>query len=293
MTQASHSWKHALLLVLTALIWGCAFVAQSVGADYVGPYTFLAARYLIAFLVLLPIAHHRADASKRRASIKAGLFCGVSLFLGSLFQQIGIAYTTTAKSGFITAMYMIIVPLLSVFLGQRIKPKVWLAVAMSCIGLYLLCIHGTMSFSFGDAITLVCSLFFALHILIINHFVKQADPWTLSAVQLLVCGVLAAFFMPTEAPTPHALYLALPAVLYAGVLSSAAGYTLQTFGQQGLDPAVASLIMCLESVFSALAGWVFLHQTLTPIEIFGCILMFFAIVWIQLPEPQKKAVRSV
>ena len=298
--------RNTLLLVLTALVWGCAFVAQSVGAEHVGAFTFLACRSWLAGVTLLPViallrARPRRPESaaespapqSRRALLTGGIACGCFLFLASSAQQIGVASTTTAKAGFITAMYVIIVPILSLVLGRRVGKKIWLCVAMSVVGLYLLCIAGSLSLSRGDAMVLLCALLFAGHIMTVDHFSPKMDGVQLSCIQFFTTAILATVCMFLfEHPTAAALQSALLPILYAGILSSGVGYTLQIVAQKGLNPTIASMAMSLESVFSALAGWVILGQGLTAREFSGCALMFAAIILAQLPDRKRSAAPS-
>ena len=298
--------RNTLLLVLTALVWGCAFVAQSVGAEHVGAFTFLACRSWLAGVTLLPViallrARQRRPESaaespapqSRRALLTGGIACGCFLFLASSAQQIGVASTTTAKAGFITAMYVIIVPILSLVLGRRVGKKIWLCVAMSVVGLYLLCIAGSLSLSRGDAMVLLCALLFAGHIMTVDHFSPKMDGVQLSCIQFFTTAILATVCMLLfEHPTAAALQSALLPILYAGILSSGVGYTLQIVAQKGLNPTIASMAMSLESVFSALAGWVILGQGLTAREFSGCALMFAAITLAQLPDRKRSAAPS-
>lgn len=298
--------RNTLLLVLTALVWGCAFVAQSVGAEHVGAFTFLACRSWLAGVTLLPViallrARQRRPESaaespapqSRRALLTGGIACGCFLFLASSAQQIGVASTTTAKAGFITAMYVIIVPILSLVLGRRVGKKIWLCVAMSVAGLYLLCIAGSLSLSRGDAMVLLCALLFAGHIMTVDHFSPKMDGVQLSCIQFFTTAILATVCMFLfEHPTAAALQSALLPILYAGILSSGVGYTLQIVAQKGLNPTIASMAMSLESVFSALAGWVILGQGLTAREFSGCALMFASIILAQLPDRKRSAAPS-
>jgi drug/metabolite transporter (DMT)-like permease len=299
--------RNTVLLVLAALIWGCAFVAQSVGAEYVGAFTFLASRSWLGGVVLLPLiavldagAEKRGaatgrphSAAERKTLLLGGVCCGLFLFLASAAQQFGIAYTTTAKAGFITTMYVLIVPLLSLFLGRRVGAKIWVCVAVGVFGLYLLCMKGGFSLGRGDALVLLCALLFSCHILTVGHFSPKVDGVRLSCIQFFVTAILSTICMFLfEKPSWEAIRSAALPILYAGVLSSGAGYTLQIVGQKGLDPTVASLAMSLESVFSALAGWLILHQTMTSREICGGALMFAAIVLAQLPERERSTVTA-
>ncbi len=303
MEQSSHAFEKTLLLVLTAFIWGLAFVFQSIGAEYVGPFTFLAARSWLGFLFLCPVIfisdhikrrHGEQDGRpknhmQKRMLLVGGSVVGIFLFSASLFQQIGIAETTAAKSGFITAMYVVMVPVISLFLGSRPSGKIWLGVALGVTGLYFLCLSGGLNgINRGDVLTMFCAVLFALQILSINYFIQFTDGIRLSRMQMLVTAVLATVCMLLfEHPTVSGVKAALIPILYAGIMSSGVGYTLQIIGQKGLHPTVASLAMCLESVFSAIGGWLILGQRLSGRELLGCVLMFTAIVIAQLPERNK------
>lgn len=287
-TMDKNNWSHLAALIGTAFLWGMAFVAQSLGADHVGPFTFLALRNWLGILVLMPLMMHtytrsKLDTSQKKQVIAGGVICGLFLFLGSLFQQMGIAYTTTAKSGFITALYMILVPILSTFAGKKPSKQIWLSVIIGVVGLYLLCIHGTIaSVNIGDVLTLICSFMFALQILAVNRFVKDCHPVLLSGIQFLTCAIIASICMRTETVLLSNIRLVLWPILYAGIFSTGIAYTLQIVGQRALNPAIASLVMCLESVFSALGGWLILGQGLSNIELTGCSLMFMAILFSQI-----------
>lgn len=287
------------LLLLTAFVWGFGFVAQSIGADYVGAYTFLMARSWISFFLLFPvirlldvIAEKRGKAGNdikkpvKRGKLLwiAGLVCGIFLFAGSATQQIGIAYTTAGKAGFLTAMYVVIVPVIYALRKRGVGLKIWISVVLAVIGLYLLCISGNVSMGKGDAIILLCALFFALQILCIDRFVGRVDAVRLAQLQFLVVAVLATVFMfLLEQPDPADIRAALPAILYAGIISSGVGYTLQTVAQSMVSPTVGGITMSLESVFATLGGWIVLGEVLTKREVSGCALMFAAIVLAQMP----------
>ena len=284
------------LLVLTAMIWGIAFVAQSVGSEHVGPFTFLASRSFIAGIALLPvIAIRRKTAPDAAASSRSpknlwmgGIACGIALAAASAFQQSGIAYTTAGKAGFITALYIVIVPILSIFLKKRAPLSVWLGVLIAALGMYLLCINESFSLSRGDLLVLICSCLYAVHILVIDHFSPRTDGVQMSCSQFFTCGTVAAIAMLIfEHPTKEAILGAWLPILYAGLFSSAIGYTLQIVAQKNVPPTLASLVMSLESVFSVLAGWLILHQSLSLKELIGCGLVFCAIILAQLPSPKK------
>lgn len=281
---------HIGILLLTSIIWGMAFVAQSVGSHLVGPFTFMAIRSWLGFFVLAPLLLH----TLRKVGINRDLVigsacCGIGLFFGSILQQFGIAYTTTAKAGFITALYMIFVPICSWFLHKPIHKQIWISVLMSVLGLYLLCFHGSIAaFNQGDLLMLLAALGFTFQILAVNHFVTKCHPILLSGGQFLFCAIVSTLMMTTETITLPAFKQALIPMLYTGIFSTGVAYTLQIIGQKGLNPTVSSLVMCLESVFSALGGWLLLGQSLNIQELTGCSLMFLAIVFSQV-SPRKKA----
>lgn len=282
----------AALLVLTALIWGVAFVAQSVGSEHVGPFTFLSSRSLIAGVALLPlIAFRRRSApapktpADRRKLWIGGLLCGCALTVASAFQQIGIAETTVGKAGFITALYIVIVPLFGLFLKKRVPLMVWLGVALAAVGMYLLCITEGFSIFRGDFFVLLCAACYSVHILVIDYFSPRVDGVRMACIQFFTCGIVSGIVMLiAEKPTADILLAAWLPILYAGLLSSGVGYTLQIIAQKNVPPTVASLLMSLESVFSVLAGWVLLGQALSLRELLGCVLVFAAILLAQLPE---------
>ena len=290
--------RNSLILLLTAAIWGVAFVAQSVGMDYVGPFSFLFARSVIGGIVLLPVvvilhqsgpSHTHENAEEKRRARKTlvlgGVCCGTALCFASIFQQIGLLYTTVGKSGFLTACYILIVPLLGLLFGRKCGRLVWCGVALAIVGLYFLCLTDGLSVNRGDLLTFICAILFSVHIMVIDHFSPLTDSVKMSCIQFFVCAVIAgAGMLLFEQPSLSALLAAWKPVLYAGALSSGAAYTLQIIGQKGMNPTVASLIMSLESVISVLAGWIILHQTLSGREILGCVLMFAAIILAQLPD---------
>ena len=282
-----------LLLLLTAMIWGAAFVAQSVGADNVGAFTFLASRSWLAGIALLPLiavmkrktVSSEAGPGDRRILITGGLLCGFFLFIASAAQQIGIATTTTAKAGFLTALYVIIVPILSIVIQKRVPARVWISAIIAVAGLYLLCMKGRFSLEAGDAMELLCAFLFACHIMTIDHFSPRVDGITMSCIQFFACAVFSTVFaLLIEHPHWAQIRSALLPILYAGIFSSGVGYTLQILSQKNLHPTVASITMSLERVFSAVFGWILLHQALNGREILGCLLMFSAIILAQLPS---------
>lgn len=295
----SSQFKSSLMLMLTALIWGVAFVAQSVGMDYVGPFTFNSVRAFIGGLVLLPmlplidqLKGRQLDELKaerkaqKKTLIIGGVVCGTLLAAASSLQQIGIIYTTAAKAGFITALYIVLVPLLGIFMKKRPSALIWISVLLAAFGMYLLCITESLVFGFGDIMMLLCALAFSFHIIAIDYFSPRVDGVRLSMIQFFVCGVLCAFPMIfSERPAVSDILAAWLPILYAGALSCGVAYTLQIIGQKNMNPTIASLILSLESVFSCLAGWLILHEALSPKELAGCALVFAAILLAQLPAP--------
>ena len=297
-------WKNPLMLFLTAVIWGIAFVAQSVGMEYVGAFTFNSTRCIIGGFVLIPCiflldrlkgrkkgeetsaSGGMAEGKKEwRILLIGGICCGVALFVASNLQQFGIQYTSVGKAGFITAMYIVLVPVMGIFLKKTIGMNIWISVILAVAGLYLLCITEGFSIGRGDILVLLCALVFSIHILVIDYFSPKVDGVKMSCIQFFVCGILSGIGMLIwETPTLHAIMQAWVPILYAGVMSCGVAYTLQILGQKGMNPTVASLILSLESVVSVIAGWLLLGQNLSMRELLGCVLMFAAIVLAQLPQ---------
>ncbi len=300
-----HRSTNNFLLALTAFIWGSAFVAQSVGMDYLGPFTFNSIRCLMGGIVLIPVillfnrrdgkmtggqagGNAAARSEEKKTLILGGICCGLALAVGSSLQQIGLVYTTAGKAGFITALYIVIVPLMGIFLRKRIGIKVWIGVALAVVGMYFLCITEGFSIAKGDFFVLLCAIAFSVHILVIDYFAPKVDGVALSCIQFFVCGIVCAVpMLVSEHPQISQILAAWMPLVYAGVLSCGVAYTLQVVAQKNTDPAVASLILSLESVFSVLAGWVILGERLSARELFGCVLVFAAVILAQLPEKRK------
>ena len=288
---------NSLLLLLTATIWGSAFVAQSVGMDYVGPFTFTFARSIIGGVVLLPCILLLGKWKKGFATKTewlGGICCGIALCVASNFQQVGIQFTTVGKAGFITALYVVLVPIFGLFLKKRVPILIWGCVGLSVVGLYLLCMPaGAFTLALGDLLVLICAVLFSVHILVIDYFSPKGDGVVISCIQFFVCGILSGIPMLFfETPSVANMMDAKWSILYAGVLSSGVAYTLQVVAQKNVNPTVASLILCLESVVAVLAGWIVLGQDMSSREILGCALMFAAIVLAQLPVPSKTKERT-
>ena len=290
--------RNFVLLLLTAMIWGTAFVGQSIGLEHVPPFTFTAGRSLLGGLCLIPVIlaadRLRSPAEKRftaqpdvrRNSLAGGIVCGTLLFIAESLQQFGLLYTSVGKAGFITALYMLIVPLLAAFAGRSNGLRIWTAALIATGGLYLLSVKGDLSIGSGDLLCLGCALGYSLQILSVDRFATKVDPIRMSCAMFFTGAVqgTALTLLLEGGVTAQAIASALPAMLYVGILSNGVAYTLQVLAQRDANPTIASLIMSLESVFAALAGWAILGQTLTGRELAGCCLMGVAIVLAQLPE---------
>lgn len=298
----SKSMRANLMLLLAAFIWGIAFVAQDVAADSLEPFAFNGSRMLLAALAMLPtvwmmdrrtaagkgsgLVWKRMSQSQKKTLLLGGVCCGILLSMGSAFQQMGLTLGTGAgKAGFITAQYIVLVPVLGIFWRKRVGLLVWAAVALSVVGLYLLCMQGSFAIDPGDGMLLLCAAAYSGHILVVDYFSRRTDCVKLSCLQFAVTAVICLLFtLLFENPSWAAIRACAIPILYAGVLSGAAGYTLQIMGQRDAEPTIASLLMSLESVFAVLAGWVLLGDALSTRELFGCVLMMGGIVLAQLPE---------
>lgn len=336
MKHSSRNYRGSMLLFLAAFIWGVAFVAQSVGMDYMGPFTFNGVRSLIGGTVLLPLIAFRSrrqaagdgnggqetgkdgvkrenagperrnagptgaengdgirtpeqKKAQRRVTLTGGICCGLALCSASMLQQIGIQYTSVGKAGFITTLYIIIVPIMGLFFRKKVRRIVWGGAFLAAAGMYLLCVGGSFRLNKGDMLVFVCAILFSIHILVVDYFSPKADGVKLSCIQFYVSGILcmAGAFL-WETPSLSALSAGIIPVLYAGVMSCGVAYTLQIVGQKDMDPTVASLILSMESVISVLAGWVLLGQALSLKELSGCALVFAAVILVQLPEKKKQ-----
>ena len=299
--------RNSLILILTAFIWGISFVAQSQGGHAVGPYSFNCIRSIIGSLFLivlisildkLGITHKPEGKTEKRTLLLGGVLCGIFLCTATTLQQLGIYMgTPSGKAGFLTACYIVLVPILSIFLKKKCGINVWISVAITLVGLYLLCINESFSIQLSDILVMICAFFFAIHILVIDHFSPKVDGLRMSCIQFMVTALISSFpmvildinsdlkgwlmgFTTLDAWIP---------LLYAGILACGVAYTLQIIGQKGLNPTIASLIMSLESVFSVLAGWILLKEKLTIRELVGCVLIFVAVILAQLPTKSEKS----
>ena len=282
--------KGSAMLLFATLIWGSAFVAQSVGMDHLGPMSFQAVRSLLA-VAAMAVLVFCADRDKARYFVqwknknlwKTGLLCGLALFAAQSLQQMGLQYTEPGKAGFITAMYIVLVPVFGLFLGRRCGWQIWFSVALAVAGLYLLSCVGVARINLGDVMILVSAGAFAVQILLIDYLAQELDGLRLNGIQFFVVMVLSALTAAfTETASWQGVIDCAVPLLYTGILSSGVAFSLQILGQQHLPPEPASLIMSLESVFAVLAGWVILGQTLRPIEALGCCLVFAGVILCQI-----------
>lgn len=290
--------RQSLLLFITAVIWGSGFVAQSIGMDYVSPFTFTFFRTLVGAIFLLPIIyyffyHKKNNTSKIKQTNKKDLIigsisCGIFLLLGESLQQFGLVSTDAGKAGFITSMYIIFVPVFSLFIGKRLNAFIIIGIVLSLVGLYLLCIKNDLTIESGDIYIFLCAIAFSFHILVISVFVEKVDGLLLSCGQFFSASFFAFFFMWFFGnPSLETIKLAMPAILYVGIMSNGIAYTLQVIGQRGINPTIATLILSLESVMAVVFGMLFLNESLTNKELIGCILMFIAVIIAQLPTRKQ------
>lgn len=287
--------KGNLLLLLTSVIWGISFVSQSVGADKLSPFAFNGIRSILGAISLIPVILITDKKRKKSGTfvsekhnktfLKAGVFCGTALGVASGIQTYALKYTTAGKCGFITALYILFVPIIGIMLGKQFKKIILVGVAFALSGMYFLCLHGSdMSFNIGDIMTLICSLCFSVHIMLIDYYSPKADGVKLSCMQFFVAGLINCTAMLFDAvPTAKDIIECSVPILYAGIMSCGVAYTLQILGQKHTNPTVASILMSFESVFAVIAGWILLGDSMTMSEVSGCVLMFAAIVTVQLP----------
>ena len=288
-----------LLLLLVAMIWGFGFVAQRLGMDHLGPFMFNGIRFILGGLCLLPLAMRGKrtrilPGHRVMSPVVAGIFAGILLFIAAALQQVGLVYTTAGKAGFITGIYVVFVPLIGLFLGNRASLGTWIGVVLAVVGLYLLSVEGSFQLNIGDVLELVGALFWALHVIALAYLSPRTSPVRLAMVQFYVCGlgslVVAAFFEPASLENIYAAYQAL---IYGGVISVGAGCTLQVLLLQRANPTHASILLSTEAPFAALGGWLFLQETLSLRALSGCGLMLAAILITQLcPEKERSGAKS-
>ena len=296
-----------IMLTITALIWGVSFVFQRKGMEYIEPLTFAASRLVLAALAvtLVALIMDLKDGKKpgaviekapdtesyKKNTILGGVLAGLCLTGAGAFQQMGVVYTTAGKAGFITALYMMLVPVINfIFFRKKNTWLVWLGVVVGVVGLYLLCMTDkSFSVTKGDALVLICSVFFALHILVCDHFAPLGNAVKISAIQFITaCLCTWVLAILTEAPTWAKIVSAAVPIAYCGLMSGGVAYTLQILAQRNTDPTVAALILSLESVFAVIGGAIILHERMSPRELIGCVIMFVAIILVQIPLPEKK-----
>lgn len=293
------NFKGSIMLLITSIIWGTAFVAQSEGMSYVEPFTYNAMRTLLGGVVLIPImilfrfSDKRNGKEKSSCSLKntviGGICCGIALFIASSFQQAGIAQTTAGKAGFVTALYIVIVPMIGIFLHKKMPLRMWLFIAIALAGFWLLCIKQDIGISSGDLLVFFGAIFFAVHITVIDYFnQKNTDGVLMSCIQFFTAGLFMLICMFIfEKPTIPNIMGAGGTILYAGILSCGVAYTLQILGQKHTNPTLATMLMSLESVFAALSGWLILGEKLSIKEFIGCVLIFAAVILAQLAGTDK------
>lgn len=282
-------------LLFATVIWGSAFIAQSVGMDYIGPFTFQTMRSVLAvpFLIVVVFAFERDLSVSVKKWLdpklwKAGLPCGIALFIAAGLQQMGIVHTSAGKAGFITAMYIVLVPILGIFLRKKPPVTAWFSVILAVIGLYLLSCVGVTQVNIGDLYLLGCALGYAVQITLVDRMGSAVDGLRLNCVQSLFCGVFSGIIMfLTEEPVVSNIIACWIPLVYAGIFSLGIAFSLQIIGQKHLEPTSAALIMSLESVFAALFGWLLLHESMSASELWGCALVFGAVILSQIPEKKK------
>lgn len=301
--------RNDMLLLMAALIWGASFVAQKAGMEYIGPFTFNTIRFLIGSLVLIPVILIMDGIQKKKTAVLSadeaavepepkndkktliigGLSCGAALFVGGTLQQFGMLYTTAGKAGFITALYIVLVPILGLFIGRKVRPILWFCVVLAAAGLYLLSVKENLTIGKGDLLVIACAFGFATHILVIDHFSPKVDGVKLSCLQFLTAGLLSTPFMAIFEKVDWANIIACWApILYSGFLSCGVAYTLQVIAQKHTEPTVASLILSLESVFAVIAGILLLSEQISYREVLGCTIMFAAILLSQIPSKKER-----
>jgi len=278
--------KAEAYLLLTAAIWGLAFVAQRKGMEFVGPFTFNGIRFALGSFSLIPIIVYfrkkektEKVQKKETSTFKNGIWLGLVLFIAASLQQVGMVYTTAGNAGFITSMYVILVPVIGIFIGHKIPKQIWFGAVLALAGLYFLSVKETLSIQLGDGLVLLSALFWAIHVLAISYFAPKNNVLTLSAVQFAICSVLslvvALFF---ENFSLYEIYQASIPILYGGIMSVGVAYTIQVYAQKSAPPSHAAIILSLESLFAALGGWLILSEQMDAMKIFGCFLMLAGVI---------------
>lgn len=300
--------RQVVFPIITAMIWGSSFVAQSTSTEHIGAFTFNAARSFVGFLALLvvvqifrmvrkePEVQQTQEEKKagRKELVLGGICCGIALALACNLQQLGmVAGASAGKTSFITTLYVVLVPICGLFLKKRVSPTVWISVLLAVAGLYCLCIKDSFSIAPSDLLVMLCAFGYTLHILVIDYFTQKVDGVKMSCIQFLSCAVLSAILMLIfEHPTWADITPCIGSILYVGVFSSGVAYTLQILAQKDSNPTIVALLLSLESVFGAVSGAIFLHETMTGKELVGCVLMLIAVVLAQIEFPSKKKAKS-
>lgn len=300
--------RQVVFPIITAMIWGSSFVAQSTSTEHIGAFTFNAARSFVGFLALLvvvqifrmvrkePEIQQTPEEKKagRKGLVLGGICCGIALALACNLQQLGmVAGASAGKTSFITTLYVVLVPICGLFLKKRVSPTVWISVLLAVAGLYCLCIKDSFSIAPSDLLVMLCAFGYTLHILVIDYFTQKVDGVKMSCIQFLSCAVLSAILMLIfEHPTWADITPCIGSILYVGVFSSGVAYTLQILAQKDSNPTIVALLLSLESVFGAVSGAIFLHETMTGKELVGCVLMLIAVVLAQIEFPSKKKAKS-
>ncbi len=287
-----------ILLLITAAVWGASFVSQVSGMEHVGPITFQGSRLLFSALVLVPVVLIMnkgkgpllAPTKENKGTLIGGVCCGCALLVACLLQQYGCVYTTAGKAAFITTLYVVVVPIFSIFLRKRVRPVMWLCVILGVVGLYLLAMpNGFESIQIGDFFVMLCAVAYAVHILCCDHFVSMYDGVKIAFIQFLVAGIIGCILMFIfEDPNWNDILTCAVPILYAGCISGGVGYTLQIVAQKDAEPTMASLLMSLESVFGVLFGALLLSETKSGREILGCVVIFAAVIISNIPEKKAK-----
>ena len=286
-------YRGELMLSLCAVIWGTALVPQKLGTLYLGPFSFGAARFLTGAVIFFPLSlilkrvgHEGRNPFLRKDLVIGGGLCGIAMFLGAYFQQLGLADTTVGKTGFITAMYIVIIPLIGLFFHRKTELMTWVSIALAAVGLYFLCMSEHFSVSKGDFYVFIGSLFWAIQITLVDTYSKKTNSLELVPVEFLVAGVLSLFCaFQMESPNLQSLTASIGPILYTGIMVVGVAYTLQALGQKTVSPAIAGLIFSTESLFGVISGALLFQEAMSPREIFGCVLMFSALVLSQIKLP--------
>lgn len=302
----SKKLKSTLFLMLTAIIWGTAFVAQREGMSSLGPFMFSALRMYLGSLTLLPIIYFYTIKNKKTLSAQGsitlaessktlrngGIICGIVIFFAANFQQVGLVSVSAGKTAFITTLYILLVPLIGLFLKHKLNRNIWLGVFIGTLGLYFLCITEAFTIAFGDLVVLIGAFFWALHILFLDYYAPKVMVSKLIAIQFFISGTLSLLVsLVTEAWSYPGVLEAMPTIVYTGIMSSGLAFTFQGLGQKDANPTTASIILSTEALFGAIAGYLFLHEVFTQREFIGCILMFGAVIIAQLPTREEKKER--